>query len=81
LSPAGARGLTTSARAFRATVRDVAAALATEPEVWSLPGGLPGQISKDRPRRGAPTLASRLHRLGVRHHERDHELNKTLGKS
>jgi RND superfamily putative drug exporter len=41
-------GLTASAPAFRATVREVAAALATVPEVQKLRSGLPGQISKDR---------------------------------
>jgi RND superfamily putative drug exporter len=41
-------GLTASAPAFRATVRDVAAALAKVPEVQNLRTGLPGQISKDR---------------------------------
>jgi putative drug exporter of the RND superfamily len=41
-------GLTASAPAFRATVREVAAALAKVPEVQNLHSGLPGQISKDR---------------------------------
>ena len=40
--------LTASAPAFRATVRDVAAALAKVPEVQNLRSGRPGQISKDR---------------------------------
>jgi RND superfamily putative drug exporter len=39
---------TASAPAVRATVRDVAAALAKVPEVQNLRSGLPGQISKDR---------------------------------
>jgi len=41
-------GLTASAPAFRAAVRDVAAALAKVPEVQNLRSGLPGQVSKDR---------------------------------
>jgi putative drug exporter of the RND superfamily len=41
-------GLTASAPAFRAVVRDVAAALAKVPEVRNLRSGRPGQVSKDR---------------------------------
>ena len=41
-------GLTASAPAFRAAVRDVAAALRKVPEVKNLRSGLPGQVSKDR---------------------------------
>jgi RND superfamily putative drug exporter len=41
-------GLAATAPAFRATVRDVAAALAKLPEVKNLRSGLPGQVSKDR---------------------------------
>jgi RND superfamily putative drug exporter len=40
-------GLPASAPAFRATVRDVAAALGPLPEVQNLRAGLPGQVSKD----------------------------------
>jgi putative drug exporter of the RND superfamily len=40
-------GLTASAPAFRAVVRDVATALAKVPEVRNIRSGSPGQISKD----------------------------------